>query len=93
LYIQIYSFLYSFFFGLGFYYLLEGFNGFVKKMKVFFKCFFSFMFIFLVSLGYFLGLLFINNGVIHLYFMLCLVAGYFFSEIILKSWLTHLRKK
>ena len=91
--IQIYSFLYSFIFGIIFYFLLDVFNKLVFKLKKVLKFFISVIFILLIASVYFLGLLFINNGVIHIYFLLSILVGYIFVYKVVLSWFTHLRKK
>jgi len=91
--IQIYSFIYSFFFGMIFYYLLDLVNKYIVKIKLIWKIILSFGFIFLISLGYFVGLLFINNGILHIYFIGSLLVGYFCSYFIFKRYLTLWKRK
>lgn len=91
--IQINSFIYSFFFGLVFYYLLDLFNIYVVKVKLFLKIILSFIFIFSSSLGYFMGLLLINDGILHIYFFGCLIGGYMISGIILNKYFTLRKRK
>ena len=91
--IQIYSFIYSLLFGMFFSLLLELFNKLVCSFKIVKKSFFSFIFVFITSLCYFLGLLWINNGVLHIYFIVCLICGFIFEQFFKKWWLTHWRKK
>lgn len=91
--IQIYSFGFSFVFGCLFYFLLDIFNFVVKNTKLLFRIFFSFMFIFIMSILYFLILLFINNGVLHVYFLLMILVGYTFSYKVLLSLFTYFRRK
>lgn len=91
--IQIYSFLYSFLFGCCFYGLLDLFNRLICKVKGIFKVIFSFLFIMIMSCLYFIGLLFINNGVVHIYFLLTILGGYLFMYKFLIHLFTHLRKK
>lgn len=87
--VQIYSFIYSFLFGIIFYFLLELFNKISFKIKNIVKGPLSFVFIFFISSLYFLGLLFINNGVVHMYFLLTILVGYVFVYFLF----THLKKK
>ena len=91
--IQIYSFIYSFMFGIIFYFLLDIFNKLVDKLNKVLKFFVSIIFILLIGCIYFLGLLFINNGVIHIYFLLSILVGYIFAYKKILSWFTLLRKK
>ena len=76
LYIQIYSLLYSFIFGTVLYFLLEYFNRIEFKKHTILKLIVSLFFMIAVSWIYFLGLLFINNGYVHIYFLLAVVVGY-----------------
>lgn len=76
LHIQIYSLLYSFIFGTVLYFLLEYFNKIEFKKHTILKLIVSLFFMIAVSWIYFLGLLFINNGYVHIYFLLAVVVGY-----------------
>lgn len=87
--IQIITLAFSFIFGILFgiivninYSLL--FN---KNRKI--KCFGNFILIIDVSLFYFLVIKRINNGILHLYFLLILVLGFYFGF----SYTKFLRKK
>ena len=91
--IQIYSFIYSFFFGCCFYFLLDLFNKLVSKLNIVFKVILSFVFVILMASIYFLISLFINNGIVHIYFLLSILIGYLFIYKILIYLLTHLRRK
>ena len=82
--IQIYSLFYS---GI-FYLLLDLFNKFTSMKKVYLKVILSWIFIMVIALLYFLGLLYINNGVLHIYFLLSIVCGYIVVYLILKRF-TH----
>ena len=91
--IQIYSFIYSFFFGCCFYFLLDIFNKLVNRMNIVFKIILSFIFVIFMACLYFLILLFINNGVVHVYFLLSILGGYIFIYKGLLPVFTHFRKK
>ena len=91
--IQIYSFLVSFLFGIVFYYLLDFFNKVICKLKICFKIIFSFLFIIIMSLFYFIIMLYVNNGVIHIYFLLSILVGYIFVYKFLKGLFTHSKRK
>jgi len=91
--IQIYSFISSFLFGCLFYILLDLFYKFVEKMKIILKIIISFIFIMLMASLYFVLMLFINNGVIHIYFLFMILVGYIFVNFISLRLFTHLRKK
>lgn len=91
--IQIYSFICSFLFGCILNYLLDIFNKLILNVKIYFKIVISFVFILLLASIYFLILLFINNGVIHIYFLLCILFGYIFNQRIILFCFTRMRKK
>ena len=91
--IQIYSFVSSFLFGCMLFFLLDIFNRLMCKVKVVLKIIFSFLFVMFLALVYFLMLLFINNGVVHVYFLLMILVGYIFGNFITFRLFTHLRKK
>ena len=91
--IQIYSFIVSFLFGGCFYFLLDLFNKLTGKFKLVLKIIFSFFFIIVMSLLYFLILLYVNNGVVHIYFLLSILVGYLFVYKIVIRLFTLLRKK
>lgn len=80
--IQILSLIYSFFFGVIFFLLLEVNYRFLYEGKLVYRIIISFLFMIIISLGYFLGLLKINNGIIHIYFLLSLFTGYLVSFVI-----------
>ncbi len=86
--IQIYSLFYSLFYGGIFYLLLDLFNKFTSMKKVYLKVILSWMFVTGMAILYFIGLLYINYGVIHIYFLLSIVCGYIVVYLILKRF-TH----
>lgn len=86
--IQIYSLIYSLIYGGVFYLLLDLFNKFTSMKKVYLKVILSWLFITVIALLYFFGLLYINNGVLHIYFLLSIVCGYIIVYLIFKRF-TH----
>lgn len=91
--IQIYSFVCSFLFGCCFYFLLDIFNKIVSKLKFVLKIVFSFIFIMVMASIYFIILLFVNNGVVHIYFLFSILVGYIFVYKFIVRLFTYLRKK
>ena len=87
--LQIYSFVFSFLFGI----ILSVFTNlnygllFNKNKKI--KILGNFLFLFDFSLIYLLGIKLINNGILHIYFLLLLSLGFFLSY----SFFRFLRKK
>jgi len=77
--IQLLSFFVSFLFGIIFAFLNEFNNKLIAKGKKGFKIAATFLFIINISLLYLLLMYKINEGVIHLYFLLFVVLGYIIS--------------
>lgn len=86
--IQIYSLIYSLIYGGIFYLLLDLFNKFTSMKKVYLKVILSWIFVTGMAILYFIGLLYINYGVLHIYFLLSIVCGYVIVYLIHKSF-TH----
>ena len=91
--IQIYSLFYSFFFGIILYFLLNLFNKYTVRKNVFLKIILSFLFVIVLSLIYFIGLLYINNGCLHVYFFVFILVGYLIVYFINAFWFTYKRRK
>ncbi len=85
LHVQILSLLYSFIFGIVFFVLLEINYKLLYSGKLIYRIIISFMFIIVLSLSYFIGLVKVNNGIIHVYFFLSLFTGYLFSFVIYRK--------
>ena len=90
--IQIYSLLFSFLYGIIFYILLEINYRFLFEGKIIYRIIISFLFVMVLSLVYFLILLKINNGVLHLYFFLSMFTGYLVSFVIYKKLIVKRKK-
>lgn len=80
--IQIISLIFSFFYGIFFYILLEVNSHFLYSTKLPFKIINSFLFVMLNTLLYFIILKKINNGIVHVYFLLCITVGYIIAKIV-----------
>ncbi len=89
--IQIYSLVYSFLFGIIFYFLLDIFNRY-NSNKIVVKIITSLLFIFITSIIYFVGLIYVNNGYLHIYFLLSILVGYLFIYFLIKMWFTYNKK-
>ena len=65
---------------------LDTYQGNVSiKGKIVYRIIISFLFVIFISLLYFLILIKINNGVLHLYFFLTMFTGYLLSFVIYKK--------
>ena len=90
--IQIYSLLFSFLYGIIFYILLEINYNFLFEGKIIYRIIISFLFVIVLSLVYFLILLKINNGIIHIYFLIVMFTGYMLSFVIYKKLIVKRKK-
>ena len=90
--IQIYSLLFSLIFGVVFNLLLNWFNKF-NNGKLLIRIIFSLLFVFTLALLYFIGLLHINNGYLHVYFLIFIMVGYIIVDFIKSFYFTHKKKK
>lgn len=83
--LQVLSLLYSFFFGMVFFILLELNSKFLYEGRMVYRIIVSFLFVIFISLLYFFGLIKINDGVVHVYFFLSLFTGYLLSFVIYRK--------
>ena len=90
--IQIYSLLFSFFYGIFVFFLLELNYKLLYTGKMLYKIIISFLFVMFISLLYFYGLLKINNGILNLYFFLLMFTGYLLSFVIYKKLIVKRKK-
>ena len=81
--IQIYSILYSFLYGMNFYALLEVNYKIIYESKLFIKIIYSLLFLLVNTLLYFIILIRINNGIVHIYFLLSIILGYILDYFIM----------
>ena len=80
--IQLYSFAVSFAYGVVFYIMLDINSRFIYSSFKIVKVLLSCLFVYFMSILYFIALLFINNGYIHIYFFLCIICGYIVCKVI-----------
>ena len=90
--IQIHSLIFSFIFGCIFYVLLDIFNKWCCKVKLVFKIVLSLLFVLILAGLYFMMLLRINNGYLHVYFFISILVGYIMVYFIKSNWFTHFKK-
>lgn len=91
--IQIYSILYSFLYGVIFNVLLEINYKFIYESKLLIKVISSLLFLLANTLLYFLILIKINNGIVHIYFLLSIILGYMSAYFIQKKLFKSNRKE
>ena len=90
--IQIFSLLYSFFYAIVFYILLEINHKILYNGKLFYRIIISFLFVIVNSLLYFLFLIKINNGILHIYFFFSMFTGYLLSFVIYRKLVVKYKK-
>ena len=83
--IQILSLLFSFGYGNIVFWLLELNYRLLYEGKIIYRIITSFLFVMLISLLYFIGLLKINNGILHVYFFIAVLTGYMLSFVIYRK--------
>ena len=79
-------------YGIIFYVLLEVNQKFLYEGKIVYRIIISFLFVIFISLLYFLMLIKINNGILHLYFFLTMFTGYLLSFVIYKKLIVKINK-
>lgn len=82
--VQVISLLVSFVYGIFFYLTLELNSKFIYFSNLLVKIIYSLLFIFFHTLLYFLILMYINNGYVHVYFLLCIILGYLICKVVYK---------
>lgn len=91
--IQIYSLIYSLLFGVALYFLIAIFDRSTIKSKLIMKIILTLIFTLTLAIAYFWGLLYINNGYLHLYFFVLIMVGYILAYFIKTKWFTLWRRK
>ena len=74
--VQLYSFIASFIYGFFFFLMLEINSRFIYSSSKIVRIIASFLFVIVNVFLYFIILMRINNGYIHIYFFLCIILGY-----------------
>ncbi len=75
-YIQLASLIMSFGFGIFLYYLNKFNLKVIKNKNIILKSIICFLYLFDISLLYVVILYNLNNGILHIYFILCILLGY-----------------
>ena len=83
--IQILSLLFSFGYGNVLFWLLKLNYKLLYEGKIVYRIITSFLFVMFISLLYFIGLLKINNGILHIYFFIAILTGYMLSFVIYRK--------
>ena len=83
--VQVISLVVSFCYGIFFYLMLELNSKFLYDSRILVRIIVSFLFVFVNTLLYFLILMKCNNGYVHVYFFLCILAGYLSCKVIYKK--------
>ncbi len=88
--LQIFSLIFSFIFGYLFYFTIYFLDNIKIKLL---KYILSLFIILVMSLLYFWGLLYINNGYLHVYFLFMIIIGYLLNSFLTKRYFTHFKKR
>jgi len=83
--VQIVSFIASFCYGIFFYLLLELNAKIIYSSHILLKVIGSFLFVLFHTFLYFLILIKINYGYIHIYFLFCIGLGYLLCKVVYKK--------
>lgn len=83
--VQILSLIFSFLYGNFFFWLLEFNYKLLYEGKIVYRVIISFLFVIFISLLYFICLLKINNGILHVYFFIAVLTGYLLSFVIYRK--------
>ena len=83
--VQMLSILISFCYGMFFYFSLELSIRIIYSNNFILKFFGTLLFVLFHAILYFLLLLRINNGYVHVYFFLCIFCGYLLCKVIHKK--------
>lgn len=73
--LQLFSLTFSFFFGAFFSFLLKVNYRFIYNSSRLVQCFFTFGFVLLFTIIYFIGLEKINYGILHAYYFIMIILG------------------
>ena len=82
--VQIVSLVASLGYGVFFYLTLELNSRFIYSSNLFVKIVYSLIFVIFHTLLYFFILMYINNGYVHIYFILCIIFGYLMCKVVSK---------
>lgn len=82
--VQIISLLVSLGYGIFFYLMLELNSKFLYDSRILVRVIVSFLFALFHALLYFLILMKINYGYVHIYFFICVLSGYLICKVIYK---------
>ena len=79
---QIKLIIFSLFFGAFFALMIDINHKYLYESKRYFKIIFTFLFILINTILYFFALKKINNGIIHIYSIICIILGFFMEHFI-----------
>ena len=77
--IQLICLIYSFCFGILFNLINKLYFKILNRVNILFKIIFYVIYIVLISVLYMYVLFRINDGILHIYFILCILAGYYIN--------------
>ena len=80
--IQLISLFFSFLYGIVVYFILELLHKYIYNKRILIKIIYSLLFSLIISILYFIMLLHINNGILHIYFFIMVVLGYTLANFV-----------
>ena len=83
--IQIKTLIVSFLYGIILSYIVRWHYKYLFESKMWYRILLNVLFIFDYTLIYFFILMFINNGIFHIYFLFLLIIGYIFGYSLIKK--------
>lgn len=90
---QIMTIIFSFIYGIIFYILLEVNYKYIYYGNAIYRIIVTFLFVLCNTLIYFIVLRKINYGIVHIYFLLCLLTGYILSNFVYKKLIVKRKKQ
>lgn len=90
---QIITIIFSFIYGIIFYILLEINCKYIYYGNKIYRIIITFLFVICNTLLYFIILKKINYGIVHIYFLLCILTGYILSNFVYKNLIVKRKKQ
>lgn len=89
--VQLLTFFVSFLYGFWLYIVLEVSYKFLTSSSLMVAVISSFLFVVCNTFLYFIILLYVNNGYVHIYFLICIFLGYLLCKVIYKWFVNEFR--
>ena len=90
---QILTIVFSFIYGIIFYFLLEINYKYIYYGNKIYRIIVTLLFVLCNTIIYFIMLRKINYGIVHIYFLFCLLTGYILSNFVCKNLIVNRKKQ